>query len=369
MNLSKLRKIMDESCLDAVVAASPENFIYAAGTHDFMVRLSLDRTRLALAIFDKVSDPVLVVAASALPKYKRESWIQDIQTFPIDQSPIPSLVEVLEQKKMQNAKVGIDLNYLPVSFFQELTSLMTKATFVDSSKLFSNLRMVAEEKETEILRFAAKATRHAIDATLQLIRPGDTEKHLADMIAHHMLIRGCDKFLWGHIGCGPDQILLGWPRVEKRLTRGELVHIDCGGEFQGYHSDVARMAVVGKPSDRQRQIYQAIVRAEREVIEMMEVGVRASSLFYKGKAVFEETGLPHWLYFIGHGLGTELHGPPLLSADNDSPLQEGMVIDIEPVCILPEEGIIHVEDTILITSSGPEILTGELASDELFVIE
>jgi len=369
MNLSKLRKAMDESGLDAVIAASPENLNYAAGTCEFLLRLQLIRERLAMATFDKASEPTLLVVESALPKYKRESWIQDVRAYVIDKSPIPSLVDVLRQKDLTNAKIGIELNYLPVSFFQELTSLMPETTFVDSSKFWGCLRMIADEKEIEILRFAATATRHAIDATFHLIRPGDTEKHLSDMIAHHMLIRGCDKFLWGHIGSGPDFVLQSWARVEKRLTKGEIVHVDCGGEFQGYHSDTARMAVVGKPSDRQRQIYGGVVRAEREVIEMIRAGVRASDLFHKGKTVFEEAGIPHWLYFIGHGLGTELHAPPILSADNESTLQEGTVVAIETVCTYPGEGIFHVEDAVLVTPSGPDILTGELPREELFVIE
>lgn len=369
MNLSRLRKAMDESGLDAVIAASPENVLYAAGTCELLVRLQLDRTRLVMAIFDKVSDPTLLVAATALPKSKQESRIQDIRTFSIDKSPISPLVEILREKGLANAKVGIDFDYLPVSFFQELTSLMPKATFVDSSKLFRNLRMVAEEKEIEILRYAAMATRKAIDATFLLIRPGDTEKHLSDMIVRHMLMHGCDKLLWTMAGSGLGHLLHQWPRVEHRLTQGELVHIDCGGEFQGYFSDVARTAVVGKPSDRQRRIYEAVVRTEKEVIKNLRVGVRASDLFNIGKAVFEEAGLPYFLFYIGHGLGTELHGPPLLRADNEQTLQEGMVLNIEPITIHPEEGIVHVEDTVLVTSSGPEILTGETASEEMFVIE
>jgi len=93
---------------------------------------------------------------------------------------------------------------------------------------------------------------------------------------------------------------------------------------------------------------------------MIRTGVRISDLFHKGKAMFEEAGIPHWLYFIGHGIGTELHAPPILSADNESTLQEGTVIAIETVCTYPGEGIFHVEDAVLTTPSGPDILTGEL---------
>jgi len=360
---------MDESALNAVIAASPENVLYTAGTCEFLVRLQLDRIRLAMAIFDKVHPPTLLVAATALPKSEKESWIQDIRPYRQGESPIATLSEVLKQKGLLNAKVGIDLNYLPTSFFQELTSLMPKTTFVDSSKFFGYLRMVLDEEEIEILRYAATATRKAIDATLLLVRPGDTEKHLSDMIVHHMLIRGCDKVLWQHVGSGPDHIQHDWPRIEHRLNQGELVRIDCGGEFHGYHSDVARTAIVGEPTDVQRRIYAAIVRTEREVIENIRVGVRASALFNIGKAVFEETGLTHLLFYIGHGLGTELHGPPTLSAETELTLQENMVLNIEPICIYPGEGIVQVEDTVLVTPSDPEILTGKSASEEIFVID
>jgi Xaa-Pro aminopeptidase len=152
------------------------------------------------------------------------------------------------------------------------------------------------------------------------------------------------------------------------ITQGELLRLDVGSRYDGYHSDVARMAVGEAPSKIRREIYKNLREIQRSTIAQMKPGVRACDVFNHCAKAFEEKGMAFNMPHIGHGLGIGLHEYPMIEPGNTIELQAGMVINIEPLYLDKNVGCFHIEDLSHITDEGPVILSDYLDTTELFGI-
>jgi len=368
MNLQRLRKLLEDNGVDAAIVLSPEYLPYSTGSVNAITKMVRDR--LSLAIFPKVGEPVFLVCNIEENQSKNDSWIKDVRSYiEFKESPIKALVDVLADKGLLGKRIGIEMGFLCAADYLMLGKLAPNTSFVDVTKIFNRMCMIKEKEEVEILQHAAICTRKAIEAAYLLAQPGYTEKQIADFVENQVLYAGADEIVWIAMGTGRNALFFhAWPS-SVRLEKGDITRMDCGGRWRGYFSDVARIAVVGRPSDKQKKIYDVVLKVQRAVIEKMQVGTRACDLYFKCKDTYEKSGLPFILPHIGHGLGTELHGLPILSPVDETPLEENMVINVEPIYVEPGEAVYHLEDLVLITSSGPKILTGAMSSNELFVID
>ena len=171
------------------------------------------------------------------------------------------------------------------------------------------------------------------------------------------------------LGAGERSLIVHHVPDEVPLRSGDIVRLDYGGLFKGYWSDLARTAVVGKPSARQEYILRNLAQIQRAVILNAKAGVKFSFLYNLCKEMFLERGLPFFMPHIGHGMGLGLHEEPMISPLNDDVLEENMILNIEPLCVDKETGSgYHIEDLILVTKDEPRVLTGSELSDEPIII-
>jgi Xaa-Pro aminopeptidase len=186
---------------------------------------------------------------------------------------------------------------------------------------------------------------------------------------------GCERSAYAPIiGSGPNSILLHYAANRRKIEAGDVVVIDAGGEYQGYASDVTRtIPAGGKFTARQREIYGIVLAAQKAAIAAVKPGMKlrgddASSLLkiamnYINTHGKDLHGQPLGQYFIhglGHYVGLEVHDP----GSFDAPLEAGMVITIEPGIYIPEENLgVRIEDTVLVTPSGGEVLSSALPKE------
>ncbi len=154
----------------------------------------------------------------------------------------------------------------------------------------------------------------------------------------------------------------GWGRGRDAvLRRGEVIRFDVGCMLDGYYSDIARNYSLGQPSAGERALryYEAILAAEQAAVDAMRPGVPASAVFQAGVAAAREAGIPHYQRtHIGHGIGLEMYDIPLLGPNDHTPLEAGMVFEVEtPYYELGFPGL-QVEDTVVLREGGAEILAG-----------
>jgi Xaa-Pro dipeptidase len=145
---------------------------------------------------------------------------------------------------------------------------------------------------------------------------------------------------------------------DRAVGSGELLVIDGGLILAGYASDTARIIAIGAPSDLHASVYRTVIDAKTHALSELRAGVPASAIYRAVRQVFDDANLPVHIDMVGHGIGLDVHEPPMLSPINDEPLEENMVINIEPWVTLPDDqGVLVIEDTFLVTKEGYEELT------------
>ncbi len=368
MELHKLQKAMHERGLDAVVAASPENVLYSTGAY-IMTQKAL-RDRLAYAVFPQEGEPTFIVCGIELSLAQEETWISDLRAYvEFQQSPTSMLIDVLREKDLASAKVGFESRFLPYKYMDELRLELPKMQMDECGTLFTNLRMYKSPKEIEALRWGAKATCDAVMNTFRAAKVGDTEKDLANSILKALLDAGAQDLEFVILGVGERSLITHPTPGATAVEPGKVVRVDVGGLFDGYVSDLARTVLGPKPTRRQVYVLRTLGEIHKEIISRATVGTKFSDLYNHCQAMFEKAGLPFRMPHIGHGMGVELHEDPMINPLNHNVLEENMILNIEPLCVDDEsESGYHVEDLVLVTKDGPEILTGSDLDPEPVVI-
>ena len=366
MNTNALRHNMDAEGLDVLLAISPENFFYIADT--LLLSQQIIPTRLCTAVVPRDGQPEVVVCNCEERQTREDSWIADIHTYlEFHETPMHAVAELLKQRGFGRARIGIEKYFLAAVYAEELAALLPEATLVGSDQVLDAARALKTPAEIEILAEAARRTEKAILASFQAARPGDTEKEMADDLSTRVLNAGA-TFLWITLAVGPNTVINHPPPGSKQLEKGEILRVDVGGVFQGYQSDVASTAVIGAPNEEQRSVYKRLREAQRETIATARPGVRACDLYATCKHALEQRGLSITSQAVGHGLGIGLHEFPVLHAGEETEIEPGMVLNIEPAAIDSQGFLYHLEDLFAVTDNEPEILTTVMDTEDLFTI-
>ena len=363
-NLEALQREIAASDLDAVVAVSPENVPYCSGVLLWTQRTIRDR--LGIVVWPREGAPTFIVATNEEGYVREKTWIHDVRGYVQHQSsPIQVLVETLREKGLAAGRLGIELSYLSVDFHRELTQAAPEAQLVPCESLFQRVRMVKTPGEVELLTRAAVATERALMATYATIRPGDREHDLVARLGGNILQSGADLPAFLHLTVGPNSGYAHPDPTDYRLQPGDLVKTDCGGYFSGYYSDIARTAVVGKATPEQRSIYQRLMEVHGKTIATMNPGTLASHVHRTAIQEYQRVEIPFSVAFAGHSVGLSVHEPPMLSADDDTPLEPNMMFYVETRVRWPGKEGYHIEDLVHITEQGPKVVTTFMDTSDL----
>lgn len=356
------RKRMAEAGLDAVLVTEKANYVYfCGGNPDFSF------SRPTIFILPRRGEPVCVVHRFFADLTRRSTHVGDVRVYEtLGGAPVEMIASSLKDRGLAGGKIGCELGYeqrLGISHqdFQALTKALPGARFQDGSPVTWGCRMVKSPLEIERLREAGRITGQVYETLYPTIRPGMTEAEIvARFLRMHMERGGASP--WFFINSGPENydIPCGGP-AERTLQAGDVLWMDGGCCVGDYWSDYARMVFLGEPTDDQRRIYDLIVEITGKTVEAVRPGVKCSDLQALNDRLFEEAGYNYdEINFaggrIGHGMGTMITEPPHVAAYDHTVLQPGMAITIEPGWIRPD-GCFHVEDNVLVTGDGFEILS------------
>lgn len=225
--------------------------------------------------------------------------------------------------------------------------------------LVEGLRMVKSPAEIERIRRSAMVAAEAYQRAIRRARPGLAECELAAEIETQMRRLGAEGAAFETIVAAGARSALPHARpTANALGHNQLVLVDMGASREGYASDMTRMAFLGKPGQKIRWLYAAVLEAQLAAIQAVRAGVPAGRVDRAARQVLRARGLERaFVHSTGHGLGLEIHEPPRLGRREKTPLEAGMVVTIEPGAYLEGLGGIRIEDTVVVTSSGCEVLT------------
>lgn len=257
-------------------------------------------------------------------------------------------------------KVGFEADQMVYSQLEKLREKTRESVeWMPLAKEITALRGFKDPGEMEVIRAAARLNAAAFSEIERLIRGGISERQLAlDLEFALKRLGGDEKAFDFIVASGLRGALPHGLASEKKLDAGEMVTIDFGVRLGGYHSDETVTVALGKPPQRLVEVYDVVLKAHDLAIAALRPGVPLKEVDAAARSFIQERGFGEYFgHGLGHGVGLELHEYPVLSVRSEDIAQEGMVVTIEPGVYLPQQGGVRIEDMVLVTPQGCEVLT------------
>jgi len=265
--------------------------------------------------------------------------------------------------------LAFEAHEMTVERHAEVVARAEGVTTVPFGKKIEELRMVKDAEELELLATACRLSSQALADVLPEIRPGLSERTLASLLDYRMSQLGADRPAFDTIvASGPNGAIPHHAPTDRPLRRGDLVTMDFGALYRGYHADMTRTVAVGEPAGWQRDVYELVAEAQRTGIDAVEPGAEAGAVDAAAREVIEAAGhAEHFQHGLGHGVGLEIHEAPMLGYGRTGKLTDRVPVTVEPGVYLPGKGGVRIEDVLVVTAGGgARILTS--TTRELLVL-
>lgn len=256
-------------------------------------------------------------------------------------------------------RVGIEGGSMTVAMFSKLREQMPEVELVPTQGAVEQLREIKDAFEIGEIRDAIRVAERALAVVRASLRPERTEKELAYELEQQIrLFGGSGCAFTPIVGVGPRGALPHATLSDHRVGESDFVLIDWGARVRGYLSDLTRVLVTGRISPKLERLYQVVLRAQAAGIDALRPGAVMRDVDAAARKVIEDAGFgPRFGHGLGHGIGLEIHEAPRLASNYDRQLKPGMVLTVEPGIYLPGWGGIRIEDDVLITRTGHEVLS------------
>ncbi|MFA6617879.1 MAG: aminopeptidase P family protein [Candidatus Neomarinimicrobiota bacterium] len=343
--LKRLRGILEKEKLDAIFVRATSNLRYISG---FSGSNGMCYIRLDDAWF--FTDF----------RYKTQS-AAEVNNMHIDVPVGKGLLQAMKDSGCvkDGATIAFEGNHLNFEQYDELKKAFPSCHFVSRSLMMEKLASVKEEYELDCLREAARITDAAFAELLNEIKPGVSERMLDAKLSYIMKSLGSERDSFDTIvASGINGSRPHHSPTDKLLQNGELITIDFGAMYKGYHADVTRTVCLGKADDKQREIYHIVLSAQEKAIAGLKPGLTGREVDAIARDYITSKGYGEYFgHGLGHGLSLEIHAEPRLSPTNREALLAGQVVTVEPGIYIPGWSGVRIEDDLIITESGCENIT------------
>jgi Xaa-Pro aminopeptidase len=354
----RVRASLQDHGLDALVVTHAPNILYLSNHSGSAGVLVLTHDAVYLLADFRYAEAVARLQAS--PHACPGLVVRDVPAS-YDEAVLTLLADI------GLTRPGIEAAHLSVARFEWLRRTIEHRSLTVSlehtERIVERARIVKDDWELRALRAAASRLDTVADAAFRAVRPGVAEREVAAAIERALRLAGFDRMAFDTIvASGPNAALPHHRASDRRLQRGDLVVLDFGGFLDGYCSDLTRTVVVGPPGPDTTRVYEAVRDAQTAAIGAVRPGISASDVDGAARSVLEHRGLGQAFgHGTGHGLGLDVHEEPRVGrARPDAPatvLEPGMVFTIEPGAYLPGWGGVRIEDDVMVTKDGCEVLT------------
>ncbi len=350
----QLRHLLQKKSLAALLVMDERNVTYLTGfTGDssyLVVRSAADGTAELMITDQRYTQqlaeecPGLALAVRS-PGIKQADFTGDV----LARLALPSL--------------GIESDAMSVGMHEKLREKLKASQLAPTENLVESLREIKDAGEIAAIREAVRIAERAFAVIRNSLRSERTEKEVADELEYQIRLFGgmCGAFP-SIVGVGPRAALPhGRPILESRIGDDGFVLIDWGAREAargGYHSDLTRVLVTGKLSPKLEEVYGVVLAAQRAAIAAIRPGAILKDVDAAARQVIDKAGMGNLFgHSLGHGIGLAVHEQPRLAPDQDRPLAAGMVVTVEPGVYYPGWGGVRIEDDVLVTAEGCEVLT------------
>jgi Xaa-Pro aminopeptidase len=354
----QLQQVLAEESVDALLISTPWNVTYLTGFSGESSYLVLARDRTLL-----VSD------ARFTEQIAEECPGLEVHIRPTKQPLAEAVAQVLTGLAFH--AVGFESNYMSVAELETLRGLAPALAWKGDPGRVEQLRAVKDPSEIAEIREAVHFAERAFTMFRAMLRPEDSEKDLSDALEMYVRRAGgrCTSFP-SIVAVGSRAALPHAPPTSRRVSEAGLLLVDWGASGRFYKSDLTRVLLTHKNSPfsppalreeftaKLHEVYPVVLKAQERALRAVRPGVVASDLDAEARAVITEAGFgPFFNHSLGHGLGLQIHEAPMIKPGAPTVLQAGMVITVEPGIYLPGWGGVRIEDDVLVTPDGCEVLT------------
>lgn len=231
--------------------------------------------------------------------------------------------------------------------------------FTSTSGLIEQLRVVKDKSEVQIIKDACEIATNAFLDVIQTVKVGQSEKAIRNSLEQRMRELGADDVAFESIvASGANSAIPHHEPTDKPVQKGDFLKIDFGAKIQGYHSDITRTAVIGRPADWQVELHAAVTQAQLAGRNAISAHVLFNDVAQAVNESLTESGYREFFtHGLGHGVGLQIHEDPFFERVEDAKIASNTVITIEPGAYLTDKGGVRVEDTIVVDSQGYQNLT------------
>lgn len=251
-------------------------------------------------------------------------------------------------------RVLFEAQDVTVATYKQLTEEGTGVRWSPSGEEIEQLRMVKDDGELQLLGTACQLSCRALEDVLPRIGPGLTEREVATFLERRMVDLGAEGPAFDTIvASGPNGALPHHRAGDRTLHRGDLVTIDFGARYAGYHADMTRTVCLGEPAGWQREVYDLVARAQQAGMAAVRPGADVGEVDAAARDLIEAAGhSEHFQHGLGHGVGLEVHEAPMLGYASTGKLTDRVPVTIEPGVYLPGTGGVRIEDVLVVGGDG-----------------
>ncbi|MXQ53501.1 M24 family metallopeptidase [Shimazuella alba] len=353
--IDRIAKWLHQNELQAAFLTSSANVFYLTGfSCDPHERL------LGVWVFPDNSS-VLVCPLLEIERVKESGWHGEVYAYRDEENPWLWFKNKFANNVTKESKVAIEVDHLTYGRSLMLKEILEISSLVSIDEQIRAMRIHKTNEEIEILRNAAKLADQAIQYGVDALSVGCTELDVKNVIEKRLQTSGITKMAFETMVLFGERTALphGVPG-DRKLKAGDLVLFDLGVVLDGYCSDITRTVAFESITDIQKEIYEAVLLANRNAIKaLQEKQVDTfGQVDHIARSTIEKAGYgSYFTHRLGHGLGIEAHEYPSVSSDNEQSIPIGSVFTIEPGVYVPESAGVRIEDMVLITDEGCEVLT------------
>lgn len=342
MKNNKLRQVMNQKGLDAVVILSPYNCRYLSGF-----------TGTSGSLLITQDDSQLITDFRYIQQANDQA--KDFEVINQEGPMLAKINELIEQGKYK--KVGVEADLITYNNYQSLNTENVELSSIEG--VIETIRMIKDEFEIKQIQKAADIVDETYEHILKWIKPGMTENEVNNEMEMFMRSKGatCSSFdtivASGHRGALPHGVA-----SNKVIEHGDMITLDYGALYEGYVSDVTRTFAIGEPKKEMKKIYNIVLEAQLAALEQIKPGMTGKEADSIARDIIKGYGYGDAFgHSLGHGIGLEVHEGPGLSQKSDIVLEENMCITLEPGIYIDGLGGVRIEDDVLVTKNGLQRFT------------
>ncbi|WP_442602201.1 M24 family metallopeptidase [Paenibacillus sp. KN14-4R] len=348
--IQNLYNFMERQSLDVLLVTMPKHVYYLTGF------FTDPHERFLGLILVKGQDPFLLVPALDLEKAQQVSSVSTIYAHTDTQNPYAVLKGYLPSSI---ANFGVEKSHLTVANYEALNTHVGAKAWVDIEQPLREMRVIKTPEEIVTMKHAIRVVEDVLRAGVAKVRVGATEIEIVAELEYQMRKLGAQGPSFSTMVLAGEKS--GLPHGEpgtRKIQDGELLLMDLGVFVDGYASDITRTFAVGDLSAKNKEMYDIVLQANLRGIEAVRPNVTFASIDYAARKSIIDRGYgDYFITRLGHGLGLEIHEYPSMHGENQDKAREGMVFTIEPGLYIPSVGGVRIEDDVLVTADGVEVLT------------